>query len=451
METLNQKAPMFTNRALIHLGVPIMLNSLMGILMGTADSVMVSSAGAAAVSGVSIVDAINGVFTTVFDAIPIGGSVVTSQYIGARRYDKAKESIRQILYSGVVIATFFMVLLLCLRKQVLHLIYGTIEPDVFTNAVTYFTIVLISFPFLVIGCTATATLRAMSKSREAVTITIAANILNVVGNAILIYGFGLGVAGAAIATVCGRVLWCVWGLLAIGRKDLPAHLERVFPIRVDWDIMKRVLRVGVSNGFENGLFYGGRLAVSSLVASLGTVYIAAYSLASTLNNYGWITVAAFTSTAMIVVGQCIGAGEKEQARYNAKKLMIGSIITMVVVFSLIFLFRRQLVMLYKLEPEELEVAAYYTGVAAVFALCSVYAMAFTPVGVFRSAGDIKYPVVLATTTMLVFRVGLSYLLCRVFHMGLMGVWMGMGADWVCRTALNTIHFFRGKWLDKKLI
>ena len=451
MQRIDNRSPMFTNRALINLGFPILLNCLMSFLMGTVDSIMVSAAGAAAVSAVSIVDAINAVFTTVFDSIPIGGSVVTSQYLGAKQYEKAKESIRQILYSGVVLALICMVSMLCLRRQVLNWIYGTIEVDVYQQAVTYFTITLLSYPFLVAGCTATATLRSMAKSRQAVTITISVNALNVVGNAVLIYGFHLGVAGAAAATVFSRIVWCVWGLLALRSKKLSVQLDRIFPIRLDWSVLKRVLLVGMGNGFENGLFYVGRLLVSSLVASLGTVYIAAYSLSSTLSSFGWSALSAFTTTAMTVVGICIGAGEKEQARQNAKKMLLWSSVSMVVLFSLVFVFRRQLVGLYKLKTEELEVAAYYTGVAAVLTVITGYSMSFTPVGVFRAAGDLRYPVVLASATMILFRVGLSYLLCLYFEMGLMGVWLGMGADWLCRTIFNTVHFCRGKWLDKKLI
>lgn len=451
METLKPKAPLFSNRALVNLTVPIALNSLMAIFMGMADSIMVSSAGAAAVSAVSLVDAINNVFTTAFDAIPVGGSIVTSQYIGAKQYDKAKQSIRQILYSGFAIALLCMALLLCFRKQVLNLIYGSIEQDVFDNAVTYFTLTLISFPFLVIGCTGTATLRAMAKNRQAVTITITANAMNVVGNAILIYGFKMGVAGAAIATTFSRVIWCVWGVIAIRSKKLPTQLEKVFPIRVNKDILKRVLKVGTTNGFENALFYVGRLLVSSLIASLGTVYIAAYSLSSSLNNFGWTMLGSFTITSMTVVGQCIGAGEKEQAKRNAKKLLAAATVTMVVCFSLVAVFSSQLVRLYDLKPEELEVAAYHTRFSALLTIFTMYSMSFVPMGAFRAAGDIRYPVIVTVSTMFVFRVGLSYLLCYVFHLGLMSVWLGMAADWVCRTILNTIHFKRGKWLEKKLI
>lgn len=451
METLNQRTPMFSNRALINLGIPIALNSLMAIFMGMADSVMVSSAGAAAVSAVSLVDAVNNVFTTAFDAIPIGGSIVTSQYIGARQYEKAKESVRQILYSGVLIALVCMTLLLCFRKQVLNLIYGTIEQDVFDHAVTYFTLTLISFPFMVTGCTATATLRAMAKNRQAVTITISVNLLNVIGNAILIYGFKMGVAGAAISTTLGRIVWCFWGLLAIRSKKLPLQVKHIFPIRVNWNVMKRVLRVGITNGFENGLFYIGRLAVSSLIASLGTIYVAAYSLASNLNNFGWVMLSTFSTTAMTVVGQCIGAGEKGQAKQNSKKLLIAGTVTMLVTFSLVFIFRNQLVRLYDLTPEELDVAAYHTGVAALLTIFSGYSMSFVPMGMFRAAGDIRYPIIVTISTMAVFRVGLSYLLCLGFNLGLMSVWLGMAADWLCRTILNSIHFSRGKWLDKKLI
>lgn len=291
----------------------------------------------------------------------------------------------------------------------------------------------------------------MAKNRQAVTITITANALNVVGNAILIYGFKMGVAGAAIATTFSRVIWCVWGMIAIRSKKLPTQLEKVFPIRIDKDIMKRVLKVGTTNGFENALFYVGRLLVSTLIASLGTVYIAAYSLASSLNNFGWTMIAAYSTTAMTVVGQCIGAGEKGQAKQNAKKLLFAATITMVVCFGLVALFSNQLVGLYDLKPEELEVAAYYTRFAALLTIFTGYSMSFAPMGAFRAAGDIRYPVVVTTSTMFIFRVGLSYLLCYGFGLGLESVWLGMAADWICRTILNSIHFVRGKWLDKKLI
>ena len=451
METLKPRAPLFSNRALVNLTVPIALNSLMAIFMGMADSMMVSSAGAAAVSAVSLVDAINNVFTTAFDAIPVGGAIVTSQYIGAKQIEKAKQSVRQIIYSGFTIALLCMVLLLCFRKQVLNLIYGSIEQDVFDNAVTYFTLTLISFPFLVLGCTGTATLRAMAKSRQAVTITITANALNVVGNAILIYGFKMGVAGAALATTFSRVVWCVWGMIAIRSKKLPMQVDKVLPIRIEKDIMKRVLKVGTTNGFENALFYVGRLMVSTLIASLGTVYIAAYSLASSLNNFGWTMIAAYSMTSMTVVGQCIGAGEKGQAKHNAKKLLFAATVTMVVCFGLVALFSNQLVGLYDLKPEELAVAAYHTRFAALLTIFTGYSMSFAPMGAFRAAGDIRYPMVVTIATMFIFRVGLSYLLCYVFGLGLYSVWLGMAADWVCRTILNSVHFTRGKWLDKKLI
>jgi len=451
METLEKRPPLFTNRKLLGLTIPIALNSLMAILMGAADSVMVSAAGATAVSAVSLVDAVNNVFVTAFDAIPIGGAVVTSQYIGAKQFDKARQSVRQILYAGFSIAFLCAAILLCLRKQVLSWIYGSIEKAVFDQAVTYFTITLLSFPFVVIGCTATATLRAMAKNRQAVTITITVNLLNIVGNAILVYGLKTGVAGAAISTLFGRIVWCVWGLIAIRSKKLPFFIDKLLHIRLNWDIMKRVLRVGVSNGFENALFYIGRLLVSSLISSLGTIYIAAYSVSQTLNNFGWVLLGAFATTSLTVVGQCIGAGEKEQARQNAKKLLLWAAVTMYVTFTLVLIFRNPLVKMFQFTPQELEVAAYYTGVAAVLTMCSFYFMSFTPVYIFRAAGDIRYPFILAVTTMFVFRVGLSYLLCKVFHMGLLGVFLGMFADWLCRFILNTVRFRSGKWLDKKLI
>ena len=452
MDTVEQKAPLFTNKKLVSLTIPIILDALLAIVAGMVDSAMVSSAGEAAVSAVSLVDAINLLFLTAIAGITIGGSVVTSQYIGHRDYKRASITANQILYLAAAIATIIMAVLLVLRVPVLRLVYSKIEPDVFENATIYFGFTLLGYPFFAMGSASGAVLRSMGKNRQAVYITVFYNILNVIGNATLIYGFKLGVAGAAISTTFSRMVYAASGIWLAHNKSLPAHFHELLKFRLDWDAIRRVLRIGIANGTENSLFHIGKILISSLISTFGTVAIAANSVASTLNNIGWTVIGSFGTVLLPVVGQCIGAGETEQAKSNMRKLFATATVTMFALFGTVYLLRHQLVQLFDFAPETLEVCAYYTGIMALFSICSLYSFSFVPGSSFRAAGDVKYTMVLSMSSMFAFRVGLCYVINALYpDAGLMCVCIGMWADWAFRSVMNIIHYRSGKWLHKRLI
>lgn len=452
MEGTTPRPQLFSNRALVGLTVPIILDALLAIIAGMVDSAMVSSAGEAAVSAVSLVDAINVLCVTVFSAIAVGGSVVTAQYIGRRDYSHACVSANQLLYASVSVAAILMTLLLCFRSSLLKLIYGSIEADVYENAKTYFSFTLLGYPFAAILGSSAAVLRSMGKNRQAVMIPVTFNLCNVVGNAILIYGFHLGVAGAAIATTVGRIIASVLGLILAHNKNLSARFQQLLHFRLDWGVMKRVLRIGLANGMESGLFHIGKIMISSLVSTFGTIAIAANSVSFTINNIGWTIVSGFGTVMLTVVGQCVGANELEQAKANVKKMLTAATVTMLIVYSSIFFLRHQLVRLFDFGPEALSMCAYYTGVYALFSIVSLYSFSFVPVSAFRAAGDVRYAVTLAVSSMFTFRVGLCFLLNAIFpSMGLMCVCIGMGVDWAFRSVMNIIRFRSGKWLHKRLI
>lgn len=452
MESKKLGQPMFTARQLVSLSVPIILDAVLGISAGMADAAMVSSAGEAAVSAVSLVDAINILFISVFSSIAIGGSVVTTQYVGSRNYKQACISANQLFYAGASISAVLMAIMLCLKEPLLRFVYGSLEADVFENAVTYFSITLLGYPFSAMGNACTAVLRSMGKNRQAVTTSITFNIVNVIGNAVLIYGFHMGVAGAAISTTFSRVVFAVIGLLLTHRKALPVHFSGLLRLHLDFDIMRRVLRIGLTNGMESSLFHVGKILISSLVASFGTVFIAANSVSSTINNIGWTIVGSFGTVLMTVVGQCIGADETEQAKSYTKKILTVATGTMVVIFGMVFLLRHYLVLLFDFGPEALEASAYYTGASALFSIFALYSLSFVPMNAFRAAGDIRYAVTLSITSMFVFRVASCYLINALFPaLGLMCVYIGMGLDWAFRSVMNICRYRSGKWLHKRLI
>jgi Na+-driven multidrug efflux pump len=203
---------------------------------------------------------------------------------------------------------------------------------------------------------------------------------------------------------------------------------------------------------EGGLFHVGKILIASLVSSFGTVYIAANSVSGTINNIGWTIVGSFGTVLLTVVGQCIGADEQEQAKTYVKKILTAATVTMVLLFGTVFLLRHQLVQLFDFSPESLETAAYYTGVSALFSIVSLYSFSFVPMNAFRAAGDIRYAVTLSLISMFAFRVASCYLINAIFpSLGLMCVYIGMGADWIFRSVMNIIRYRSGKWLHKKLV
>ena len=452
MDAAKPRPQLFTNKALVSLTIPVVIDALLAIIAGMVDSAMVSSAGETAVSAVSLVDAINILCISVFSSIAVGGSVVTTQYIGSRNYEKAGVSANQLFYAGTAISTALMLVMFCLKETILRLVYGSIEADVFENAVTYFSITLLGYPFSAMGNASTAVLRSMGKNRQAVTTTIAFNVVNVIGNAVLIYGFHMGVAGAAISTTFSRMVFAVMGLYLAHRKSLPVHFSGLLRFRLDFDVMRRVLRIGLTNGMEGGLFHVGKIMISSLVSSFGTIAIAANSVSFTINNIGWTILGGFGTVLLTVVGQCIGAGEQEQAKANVKKMLTAASLLMVALFGTVFLLRGYLVRLFDFGPEALETSAYYTGVSAILSIAALYSFSFLPLSAFRAAGDIRYAVTLSITSMFAFRVALCYLLNWIFPtLGLMCVYLGMWADWTFRSVMNIIRFRSGKWLHKKLV
>ena len=450
MESLKSR-PMFSNRALVSLSVPIVIDAILAIFTGMVDTAMVSTAGEAAVGAISLVDQMFLLFVTVFSAIASGGVVITAQYIGNQDRAKAKSSANQLLYASTAVALFITVAVIGFIPQIIRLVYGELEKAVFENAKAYFFFVLLGMPFFALASACTALLRTMQRSKLAMLLALGANVINIIGNAILIYGFKMGAAGAAIATTFSRIVWSVVAMYFMHDKRLPVYFENLLKFRLDFDVMKRVLKIGTANGLESGLFQVGKLLVASLISSFGTIAIAANSVANTLCNIGWTIVGSFGTVLLTVVGQCIGAGEQEQARRYTKKILILGHILVFTLFGSVFLLRHQLVQLFDFGPEALDMAAYYTGAGALLTMCAFYGSAFLPVAAFRSAGDVRYAVVMAVSTMFIFRVGLSYLLNAVTDLGLMCVWFGMAADWTCRTVLNTIRFRSGKWLHKKLI
>lgn len=305
-QTLPKERQRFGNRGLFALILPILVEQLLTMLVGIADTLMVSYAGEAAVSGVSLVNQLNNVFIFVFGAVASGGAVVASQYIGREDRENGITAASQLLMITVLISAALMGVSVLFRSQLLSLLFGRVEPDVMEASLTYLVISALSFPALAVYNSAAALFRSMGKTKAIMNISIAMNAINVIGNAIGIFALHAGVAGVAVPSLVSRTFAAVAMLVLCFQKKNTLYVELGKVLAWNGKMLKRILNIAVPNGVENGLFQLSKVALSSIVALFGTVQIAANGVAQSFWSMASLFCIAFGYTFVTVIGQCMG-------------------------------------------------------------------------------------------------------------------------------------------------
>jgi len=440
---------LFDNRTLFWLLLPIIIEQFLNSLMGMADTMMVSAVGSEAISAVSLVDAINNLVIQIFSAMASGAVIVCSQYIGSGNKKESNRAAQQVVLTVLVISLSITVFCILGGERLLRLIFGTVEDSVMENSLVYFMITVISYPFLALSSAGAAFYRASGNSGFPTKVSVISNVINVTGNALFIYGLQWGVAGAAFATLLSRVFCTVVIFYCLRKPRQTIVVRDYLKIRPDMPLILAILAIGVPSGIENGMFQFGKLAVSSTVSTLGTIAISAQAMANMFENVNGIFGNSVGIGLMTVVGQCIGADRKEEAKYYIVKLMriagIGTFVSCLLVLAI----TKPVTWLAGMELEAAQIC--FELVAAMTVVKPfVWVGAFgLPYGL-RAAGDVKFSMIASVCIMWGCRVALGIFLVRVFHFGLVGVWIGMFADWIVRAVIFTTRFVNGKWLHYKL-
>ena len=439
----------FSKNQIWALILPLMIEQLLNSLMGTADTIMVTSAGASAISAVSLVDSINVLVVNVFSAMATGGAIVTSQYLGKKQVEKANFAGRQLLISVTLISVLGTLLALLLRNQILTCTFGKIDEDVMDNARRYFFITALSYPLIALYNAVAALFRADKNSKLPMKISTISNFLNIFGNAVMIFGFGMGVTGAALSTLLSRAFCAVTILIFLMTTNQAVGIKNPLSTRPSLPMIARIMRIGIPTGIENGMFQFGKLAIQSTVSLMGTAAIAANAMTSTLESLSCQAPIGIGLGMMTIVGQCVGAGEDEQARFYIKKLTFYGFVALLASALVICLI---VVPVTSVSGMERDVAlltrrlTWFVHAIKPFAWC----LSFIPAYGFRAAGDVKFPMIVSMTTMWTCRVAIVMVLARVFGLGPVSVWIGMASDWCVRSICFFIRFRSGKWLAHKI-
>ena len=441
---------MFSRADLKRLLIPLLLEQTLAVLIGMMDTVMVSSCGEAAVSGVSLVDSINILLIQVFSALATGGAVLSSQYLGKQDRNNAGRAAKMLFYVVLICSTVLMGACLVLRKPLLKGIFGAIDADVMDNAQVYFLLSALSYPFLAMYNASAALLRSMGNAKATLKVSLAMNIINVAGNALTIYGLGWGVMGAGLATLVSRVIGAV--VVQHALKDPHASIPYPRLLQLEWNggQVRKILTVGVPSGLENAFFQLGKLVLVRLVSTFGTAHIAANAVCSTISTFHCLPGNAIGLAMITVVGQCVGAREFGQARHYTRRLMQLTYICMSVLNIILLLVTPGMVGLFNLSEEATRLAILCVcihGAGCVF----LWPMAFTFPNALRAAGDAKYTMAVSAFSMVAFRVVFGYILAKGLGWGVVGVWMAMEIDWVFRITLFALRYRSGKWESKVLV
>lgn len=443
---------MFDRHDILRLSVPIMIDQISALLMGIIDSAMVSNCGEAVVSGVSIVDLLNYIIIVIFNAIASGGSVVIAQYIGKTDKENAAKASMHTLILGLVTAAVCTLPCILMTERMITMVYGVVDGEVLKNAVSYFFFLALSNPFFAIYLSCSAVFRANGNTKPIMLVSVFINILNCIGNAVLIYGFDLGAAGAAISTSSCRFIGAALILYLLFKQSNIISIRGRELFKLDFPMIKRITNVSIPTGVETLLFQlGGLVSRRFLVAIPNSVVeLAANAVANSLFNVTNIVGLTLSTAIMPVVGQCIGADRKPEAKKHTVDFVIASSLFNAVVSVVMFVLLDSIISVYGIGTEATEIAKRMLSLNCLFVPLMWGAAAIFP-SAFRAAGDNKFVMIVSMTLMWSIRVGLAYIFVTVFHFGAIGVWYAMYIEWVFKVLIYSLRYKSDAWLNKKVI
>lgn len=441
---------MYTNKDLRRLVVPLMLEQLLNVMVGIVDTLMVSVAGEAAVSGVALTTNINLLIIQVMAALATGGAVVCSQYNGRKDIRDARFAAGQL--ETVLLVFSFAAAIVCIvgGRGMLGAIFGRVEENVMDSALVYMIVTAVSYPFLGIYNAGAAIFRSSGNSKISMKLSVLMNGINIGFNALFVFQFGMGVLGVALATLISRFVTGIIMTVCVVRPYNPLQVKHISALVPDRKMILRILRIGIPSGIENSMFQIGKLAVVSMVTRFGTAAIAANSVSYSVIEFPNIPGTAMGLALITVVGNCIGAGEKKQVRSYTKKLVGFAYLGDWMMNLILFLFAPQIAGCFHLSQEALDIAVEVLRYFSILSLF-IWPLSFTLPSALRAAGDVKYTMLTGILSMWLFRVLCSYILAVVCNLGILGVWFGMFIDWGVRSVLFTGRFLSGKWESKNVI
>jgi len=441
---------MFTNKMIFSLLAPILIEQIFIVAIGIADTIMVSHVGEIAVAGISFLTAFNNLIKKILSALSIGGSIIISQYIGKQEKKNANKALKMVFYSTLLLTVVLCIILLIGHTSILSLLTGKVETEVMQSARIYYIFSVLSYPFFATHFVISSAYRAMRNSRIPMMFTIFMMAMNLALKSIFIYIFKWGVFGAGLSTLLSIMFVEIILTTMICKRTNVIYIEKIYKIQFDFSMVKRIFGIAIPNSIDNGMFQLGLVMLQRLVATFGTVALAANAIVKSLTPLTVTLTQSISLAIVTIVGQCMGAEKpKQAAMYTMHVLKISYITGLIISIASIFL-GKPLIGAFNLSEQTSELALiifiiYCAGSIFLYPLNNVLPNAL------RAAGDTKFVMTTSILTMFGARIGLAYILSIYFNLGLIGVWVTVLVDWLVRSIMFSYRFSKGRWKYIKVV
>lgn len=441
---------MFSNKDLRNMIVPLFFEQLLVMLVGIMDTFIVSYAGEAAVSGVSLVNSFNTIFIYLFTALASGGAVVISQYIGNQDKKNSILSSSQLVMFSCIFSIVVSVVVLLFQKPILSGLFGRVDGDVMDACMTYLRISAYSYPFIAIYNAGASLYRSMAKTKTTMNISLVSNLINIIGNYIGVFVLHAGVAGVAVPSLIARAFSAIVITCLCFDAQLAAYYTKEGILTWDSAMLKRVLNIAVPNGIENGIFQFVKVALSSVVALFGTYQIAANGIAQSIWSLAALMGVALGPVYITVIGQCMGKQDTAQAKYYFKKLNRLALVLSLIWNVLIFLITPGWMKFYQVSQETIQMVIYLVAIHNFFNTF-VYPFSGPLSNGLRAAGDVKFTMIVSVASTVLARFVFSLLFAIYFNLGVIGIALAMCLDWSLRAVIFYLRYRSDKWMNFKVI
>ncbi len=440
----------FTNKDLKNMIIPLFFEQLLVMLVGIADTFVVSYVGESAVSGVSLVNMFNTIFIYLFTALASGGSIVISQYIGNWQKDDSVKASSQLLMFSAVFSTVMAVLILMVDKWLLALMFGSVEAAVMEACLVYLKISALSYPALAIYNAGAAMYRSMGKTSVTMYISIVANLINVVGNLVGVFVLKAGVAGVAYPSLMARVfsaLAITW--LCFNKKNI-TYYKKQWILYWDKSIISKIMGIAVPNGIESGIFQLVKVALSSVVTLFGTYQIAANGIAQSIWSLAALSGVTMAPVYITLIGQCMGAQDLEGAKYYFKKLTRMTLLFSVGWNIFIFAINPFIMQFYNLSTQTVNLVIWLVAIHNIFNTV-VFPFSGPLSNGLRATGDVRYTMIVSIASTVLGRFIFSIIFGIYFNLGVIGIALAMCLDWTIRAVVFFLRYRSDKWQQFKII
>ena len=439
-----KKGHLFSPKDMAILIFPLVIEQLLSITIGMADTIMVSSYSESAVSAVSSVDVISYLFIQLFAAFSTGGAVIVSQYLGKGDREKAKTAAKNLIYISTTLSIIILIIGLSLKDLVIEWVLGKAEASVQRDASLYYVPIMFSFPFLAIFDATTAISRSIRKTTRTMLVAVLINIVNICGNYTLIYIFDMGAEGAALASMTSRAVGALVMFIIMRREKEECSLSHILKGPLSFDMQKRIMKIGIPSAIDGSLFSFGKLIVQSFIAGLGTSALAIHAVVGNFNSYSNIPGNAIALATISLVGYAAGAKNNNEERYYARLMLIIAIVATFAVTLPMYICAKEVISIYSLSSTNTLLAVPICRLCLV--MCTfIWPFAFVLPNALRATGDVRFTMVSSVLSMWAFRVALCYILIFYFNMGVEGVWYAMYADWAFRGLLYFTRYKGSRW------